>query len=160
MEFWETIVGFENYEVSTYGRVRNNNTGLIMTQRDNGRGSLLVNLYKGGAIFSKQVRRLVADAFLEEPMFDKDGGDPVLRHMDGDYTNCSVDNIVWDIRYNVQWRRRHPLKDKRVRIIETGQVFRDVVACARYIKGSDVMVERCIMDSDLTYMGYSYEWAN
>lgn len=157
-EFWKDIEGFFNYEVSTEGRVRNKDTGKFLKPRSNGHGSLLVNLYKGGAIFSKQLRRLVADAFLEVPDFDIDSLDVVVRHMDGDYENCSAVNLVWDIRYNVQWRIRNPLTDRPVRIVETGEVFDDVVACAQRIEGSDVMIERAILDDELSYKGYHFEW--
>lgn len=45
VEEWRTIEGFENYEVSNFGRVRKVE---YIKQREDFNGYPIVNLYKGG----------------------------------------------------------------------------------------------------------------
>ena len=44
IEAWMLINGYDNYEVSSVGRVRNNRSGRILGQHDNGHGYLKVVL--------------------------------------------------------------------------------------------------------------------
>jgi len=65
---WKTVIGFELYSVSDSGLVKNNETGLILSQGDCGSGYLHVRLH---GKYNKLVHRLVAEAFLK----NEDGKD-------------------------------------------------------------------------------------
>lgn len=47
MEIWKKIDGYDNYEVSSYGRVRSKNK--ILTPQSKGNGYLQVNLCSNGS---------------------------------------------------------------------------------------------------------------
>ena len=89
MEIWIDIKGFEKYQVSSWGRVRNS-FGQIIKPYKSEKGYLKVELWKNGEGFKKRVHRLVADAFIENPQ-----GFPQVNHIDGNKENNSVTNLEW-----------------------------------------------------------------
>ncbi len=88
MELWKDIEGFENYQASSWGRVRSAN-GILKPYR-NKKGYLKVGLMKGGKCHKKRVNRLVAIAFVENP-----NGYPFVDHIDGNKENNSITNLRW-----------------------------------------------------------------
>lgn len=70
-EEWKDLMyeGFENYQVSNYGRVRNKENGCIRKVKDNGRGYLNVTLKRRGKELYIYIHREVAKLFL--PDFDE-----------------------------------------------------------------------------------------
>jgi len=87
---WKDIKGFENYEVSDIGQVRNKTTGCILKGQDNGRGYLEVGLHSNKKRKHKYIHRLVAEAFIPNPNHK-----PEVNHMDEDKTNNHVSNLEW-----------------------------------------------------------------
>ena len=88
MELWKDIEGFENYQVSSWGRVRSSN-GILKLYK-NKKGYLKVGLMKGGKCCKKRVNRLVAIAFISNP-YDA----PFVDHIDGNKENNSITNLRW-----------------------------------------------------------------
>lgn len=79
---WATIDGYEKYEVSNTGLVREKATGILQ------------KIKKGRRYFVDfckiPISRLVALAFLPNPK-----GKPNVIHIDGVQSNNSVDNLRW-----------------------------------------------------------------
>jgi hypothetical protein len=88
MELWKDIEGFENYQVSSWGRVRGANG--ILKPYKNKKGYLKVGLMNGGKSHKKRVNRLVAMAFIDNP-----NGCPFVDHIDGNKENNSITNLRW-----------------------------------------------------------------
>ena len=88
MELWKEIEGFENYQVSSWGRVRSAN-GILKPYR-NKKGYLKVGLSKDGKCHKKRVNRLVAMAFIDNP-----NDLPFVDHIDGNKENNSITNLRW-----------------------------------------------------------------
>lgn len=89
-EIWKTIEGFENYQVSNMGRVKNIKTGHIL--KPFLRGSRENNKYysvelKGKAYF---IHRLVAKAFLPNP-----DNLPQVNHKDENKLNNEITNLEY-----------------------------------------------------------------
>lgn len=99
MEEWRDVVGYEDlYEVSNLGKIRSSYTGRILSPGIS-QGYYYVALYKDGLRRNKQVHRLVAEAFLPNPM-----NHPLINHIDEVKTNNVVSNIEWcDYSYNVTY---------------------------------------------------------
>jgi hypothetical protein len=87
VEVFRSVDGYENYAVSSFGRVKNTKTGRILKTRLNS-GYLLVNLYEDGVRKSHQVHRLVGCAFINNPN-DK----LCVDHKDNNRTNNHISNL-------------------------------------------------------------------
>lgn len=108
-EIWKEVPGYEGlYEVSDKGQVRSLNysrTGQtkVLKPSKNPRGYHYVNLCKDGRQKSSTVHRLVAQAFIPNPMVL-----PMVNHKNEDKTDNRVDNLEWcDHRYNINYGTRN-----------------------------------------------------
>lgn len=107
-ELWKDVKGYEGlYQVSNLGRVRSLDfekeynpidrkpykkilKGRVLKTRLNNKGCKCLTLYKDGVRKIRVVHRLVAIAFLENPMEYK-----VVTFKDGDMYNITLDNLRW-----------------------------------------------------------------
>ena len=90
VEVWRSIENYDNYVVSSFGRVKNTETGKILKGR-NVCGYLQVVLCEDGlAKKSYYVHRLVACAFIDNPN-DKE----CVDHKNNDKTNNHLSNLRW-----------------------------------------------------------------
>lgn len=89
---WRNVRGYEDlYIVSDDGEVMGMERGKKLAQTTNFNGDPCVTLARAGRHSAIAVKRLVADAFVD------DGPGRYLRHIDGDRTNNRADNLVWSI---------------------------------------------------------------
>lgn len=87
-DYWRTVPGYPNYQVSRCGEVRSLGRNKLLALYRNDRGYLLVNLYRDGRAKNFLVHRLIASAFL--------GVIPQgwqVNHLDGDKGNNRVENL-------------------------------------------------------------------
>lgn len=91
-EEWRQIPDFPIYDVSSLGRIENNQKGRIMRLAVNQRGIVYVGLMKDGVQLKRSVALLVASSFLHIPIHES--FDSVI-HLDGDRTNCAASNLMW-----------------------------------------------------------------
>ena len=64
-EYWEPIKGYKKYRISNYGRVANNETGLLLKPYKQSKwGHAQVSLYHNGKVKKFLVHVLVAKAFV------------------------------------------------------------------------------------------------
>ena len=125
MEEWKVIEGFEDYQVSNKGRVRNKNR--IMKTSDDGNGYQKLMLYnrKENKGYCKKVHRLVAEAFIPR----KEGCDTVDHIISGPNgkLNNSVKNLRWiSRRDNIKKAYKDGVCDERIRRQKKPVVMTDV----------------------------------
>ena len=165
MERWIEIADFPNYEVSSLGRVRNRDSGVILkTYLNKQNGYETVRLWDGGRHVTKTIHRLVADTF-----YDGDHSGHEVNHIDGDKTNNFVGNLEWctssentrhAIRNGLFTPYRlppNPHPRVKVRIVETGEEFDSLTDCADYIGGFKTAISACLRGVVKTHKGYHYE---
>ena len=105
-ETWKQIEGFNNYEVSDHGRIRNKKTNKMLKPYDSC-GRMNVKLYVNGKGFGKRLHILVATAFLPNP----DQKEHVY-HSNLDVRNCRADNLYWISEAECDELARHHARRK------------------------------------------------
>ena len=90
IENWRLVSGYDNYEVSSHGRVRNNTNGYIMKQTILNTGYIRTWLTKDGERKHHMVHRLIAFAFL-----DRNDEHTEVDHLDHNKSNNMVSNLRW-----------------------------------------------------------------
>lgn len=92
MEIWKTIIGNEDYQVSSLGNVKSLKHGKqrILKGGINSRGYHCVGLCKGGVQKERTVHQLVAIHFLNHL---PSGLELIIDHIDGNKKNNRLDNL-------------------------------------------------------------------
>lgn len=127
MELWKNIVGFDGYQVSSWGRVKSYKTyksGKMLKIRINDRGYSVVPLRKNGKKFLKTVHRLVLENF--NPI--KNMNQLEVNHKDENKQNNSLDNLEWmthiqNVNYGTAKLRKSKSQSEKVICIDTGIVY-------------------------------------
>jgi hypothetical protein len=125
MEEWKLIEGYENYEVSSHGRVRNNKTGLILKPAYNNCGYIHVSIINTNKT-TRMVHRLVALAFIPNPE-----NKIQIDHIDNDKTNNNISNLRWVTPHENTVRRQCNINAKHIYWRENQQCYSIVYTCNR-----------------------------
>ena len=104
-EIWKDVIGYEGlYKVSNCGKVKSlhyEGTDRIQELKpsDNGRGYMHIQLSKNGKVSTVYIHRLVAEAFIENPL-----NLPEVNHIDENTSHNEVSNLEWcDKEYNCNY---------------------------------------------------------
>ncbi len=176
-EIWKPVVGFEGaYEVSNLGNVRSIDRirnaaygasakirGRMMAIRKNTNNDyLLVRLVKDGRTHHCLIHRLVAMAFLPNPL-----NLPEVNHRDEDKQNNTCTNLEWCSRkYNINYgtARERTTKKRSFEVIQYsligGEIKRYTSAreAARAIGKSQAPISKCCVGSHGYRTAYGYVW--
>lgn len=90
MENWKTVEGYENYQVSNLGNIRNVKTGTNKKPSPCTNGYMKIVLYKKNQPKTIYVHRLVATHFIENT-YNKD----IVNHKNGVKTDNRESNLEW-----------------------------------------------------------------
>jgi len=91
VEEWRPIKGFDNYEVSNFGRVRSPKRLYRIVAGSYSKGYNRISLWKDGKMSSYFVHRLVLEAFIGLPTKENN----ICHHKDEDKFNNRLDNLKW-----------------------------------------------------------------
>lgn len=153
-EAWTEVEDFPGYAVSTHGRVMNLRTNAILRPRNNSYGYTRVGLRRDGRTHDVYVHHLVARAFISGYY----PGVQVRHHSD------NSDNSVTNLRFRRGARMGHLNKrtqravSRRIRIVETGEVFLTVENCAKYIQGDPSSIYRVLRGERISHKGLTFEY--
>ena len=104
-EIWKDIKGYENYQISNYGRIKSKTritkVGIknvkealrkdkVLKPQKLTKGYLGVRLYQNTTGKTFKIHRLVANAFIPNP-----NNLLQVNHIDGNKSNNSADNLEW-----------------------------------------------------------------
>ena len=170
-ERMSAIEGYSNYFITDKGKVINSR-GKEKTLRESTDGYQIVDLYRDGIRTTHRVHRLVSEAFVPNP-----NNKPDVNHRDGNKFNNSFDNLEWVTKsenmihaYELGLNKHHATygmlghknpnggrKGNKVKIVETGEIFKNYVECANSIGGNDRRICDCINGKQHTHCGYHFE---
>lgn len=149
-EIWRVIEEFPDYMVSNYGRViHKDRPNTPRTQAINHQGFPNLVLFKKehpGARYLRQINKLVATTFLPDPPSKL----TAVWHLDGDFLNCHVSNLKWDLRARVlEWNemnRDHIPKFRtgRVRDNRSGLEYENALELALHVGATETEIVRRI----------------
>lgn len=88
-ESWVECFEYNNYYISSYGRVMNKNTKYLLSTKPDGNGYPAVHLFRDGKGIVKQVHRLEYKSFFPDDNIEG----YVINHKDGNKTNNLLDNL-------------------------------------------------------------------
>ena len=157
-EIWKDIEDFPNYEVSDQGRVRNKKTGHILSPVPDKDGYFRVHL--GKDIVTKRIHRLVAVAFI--PNVENKSQ---VNHINGDKMDNRASNLEW---CSALENNTHALNtglrnvSRRVKIVETGEIFNSIRECAKFINAKEQNVQAVASGSynHKTVKGFHIEYVD
>lgn len=91
-EEWRNIEGYDDYQVSNFGRVKSFKQGknFILKPRIGHDGYLLIGIYQQGKQVWRKIHRVVAENFI----LNLDNK-PQINHIDGCRLNNYVSNLEW-----------------------------------------------------------------
>ena len=106
VETFVKIEGFEKYEVSNLGKVRNIKSGKVLKPQLNRNGYLMHLLYENNKQKHLYLHRIIAIAFIDNPE-EK----PCVNHIDENKLNNDLSNLEW---CTVKENNIHGTRTKRV----------------------------------------------
>jgi len=179
-EIWKDIEGYEGiYQVSNCGRIKSLDrfihnkgsrngkgyfkNGEIKKQTLNNKGYFMVTFCKSGKVSTKQVSRLVAQAFIPNP-YNK----PEVDHIDTNPQNNKISNLKWvtsvennnnelTLKHYSNWQKGKPkFTSKKVICLNDGKIFDSLSICEANYGLNKGSVYRCCISEYKQTKGYQF----
>lgn len=156
-EIKRDVVGYEGlYSIDIFGNVIRLSDNKEMKQQMNKFGYVNVSLSKNGKQKQHKIHRLIANAFIPNPQNKEQ-----VNHIDGNKAH----NVVWNLEWTTSKENNiHASntglihKARKVKIVETGEIYNSLGSCARAINGNAGDISRCIHSRGTkTHKGYTFE---
>lgn len=154
MQGYKTIKRYPDYEINIKGDIRKKGTTLIRkTYPVNGHPKIIIN----GK--TEYVGRLVAETYIPNPDKKSD-----VNHKDRNTYNNDISNLEWASHGEIQKESYKGLKapggreySKKIMIIETGEEFPSIRACAKAVCGTPSGIRQCLKTKSRSYKGFHYK---
>lgn len=154
MEDYKTIKRYPDYEINIRGDIRKKGTTLIRkTYPVNGHPKIIIN----GK--TEYVSRLVAETYIPNPENKTD-----VNHIDRNTHNNDISNLEWATHGEIQKESYKGFKapggreySKRIMIVETGEEFPSIRACAKAVGGTPSGIRQCLKTGLSSYKGFHYK---
>ena len=158
MEIWKPLKNFPSYNGSTEGRIMNIRTQRILKTFVNSQGYELICLRKNNKQYTVKVGRVIAETFLgEHPGMD-------VGYKNGNRSQNDISNLEWrtrqeTIRDAFERGTKTPSRQIAIRVIETGDIYSSIRACAKDLGCCQSDISRCLQGKSKQVNGYHFERA-
>lgn len=162
-EEWKPVVGYEGlYMVSNIGRIyglKRKNFVSVCIRKD---GYTKVGLYKKGVRTHHGVHRLVALAFVDNPLYL-----PQVNHIDENKTNNSADNLEWctakeNVNYGTRTKRASDSCKKVIQQIDKNGIvvgtYLGLKAAAEAVGGKSRSIGACCEGRQKSSKGFYWRY--
>lgn len=165
MEIWKDIAGYEGlYQVSNWGRVKSLwfSKEKILKGGRNNKGYLSVLLCKDGKIKRHLIHRLVAEAFIPNPLNLSE-----VNHKSEDKLDNRVENLEWcDHKYNNNYGTRNDrisekLSKTVLQFSKTGEFIKEwesMIEIQRQLGYSQGNISNCCTGRCKSVYGYIWKY--
>lgn len=152
------IKGFPGYLITSDGEVIGKRLGKPLKPETIWNGYKRVILFDGKKRRHMLVHRLVAEAFVPNPWNKLD-----VNHIDECKANNAASNLEWvtrseNCRHGTAQQRRGEKRRKKVRNVDTGEVFNSIGDAAKTIATGKCHIGRACMGKCRTAGGYRWEY--
>ncbi len=90
-EIWKNITSFEEYQISSYGRIKTKSGKITLGSRNKRSGYCSITMEpRNGKTVTRRVHCIVAEHFVNNP-----NNHQHIRHINGDVGNNHCSNLVW-----------------------------------------------------------------
>jgi hypothetical protein len=154
------IAGFEGlYAVTSCGKVWSYKSKKFLSQRLDRYGYLLVNLSKNGVQKTYLVHRLVAEAYIPNPL-----GLPQVNHRSENKTENHINNLEWisakdNVNYGTRNERAARANSKPVHCIELDETFPSLKSAGEELKIHPQCISECLRGKQKTAGKLHWEYA-
>lgn len=153
-DLFKTIKRYPDYEINLRGDIRKKGTTTIRkTYPVNGHPKIILN----GK--TEYISRLVAETYIPNPENKSD-----VNHIDRDTENNDISNLEWATHGEIQKESYKGFSapggreySKRIMIVETGEEFPSIRACAKAVNGTPSGIRQCLNKKLGSYRGYHYK---
>lgn len=156
------------YSVASDGTIKNDRTNQIIKPQMSNAGYYRVRLWKDGVSKNYSVHRIVAEAFVPNPLLK-----PEVNHIDGNKENNNAENLEWvtDVENKRHCREvlgkvyRNPdmsaayrVLMKKVRCIDTGETFESITAAAKSLGVLQSALSKSLISKNGVCKGRKFEY--
>ena len=154
---WKKIEAFPRYSISDTGSVRNDETGKVLRPAKDSNGYSFVILHLNNKKIHGYLHRLVATAFIPNPL-----NLPEVNHKDLNKSNNDVSNLEWVTRReNIIHRYKTLGHNNRGRTsvicVETDITYKSVAEAAKAVHVSEAMIWKCLTGKSHTAGGFHWK---
>lgn len=156
-EKWAEIEEYPNYLISNYGQIYSRRADRVLKPRLSHKGYLRAVLSEEGERREVYIHQIVAQTFFGS---FRDG--MRIKHVNGNLEDNRVSNLRVHNSNVPEYPSDRRLKrgpwGVKVRIVETGQIFRTVRDCAKHIGGDYGTIYACLRGDRRMHLGYTFEY--
>ena len=158
---WKVIEQYPDYMVNEFGEIYGRKSGKTLRASDS-RGYQHVILMRDGIRHAESVHRLVATAFIENPL-----NLPCVNHKDENKRNNNASNLEWcTYQHNNTYRQRHfragaKLRKAVLQIDNLGNIvgeYESTRAAAKATGIREQWIARTARGERKTCKGYLWKW--
>lgn len=139
------------YAVTSCGRVWSYRSNRFLKPKKLPKGYLRVNLSKNGVVKDFLIHRLVAEAYIPNPENLE-----TVDHIDGNKEHNYIGNLQW-MTHTDNIKKG---SCKKVKCIETGQIFESIKAAAIFVNIDPSNISKCARGIQKTCGGYHWEYVD